>query len=105
MQVFRTLSWMLAPIGISLLLGTDSNAGVMALAVPLVQSVLSLVVSKVWSRPSIRSMKRSRRDTFSRSASVSSGRTRKARQGGNMTKKGEDMIDEPPKFTYVTLTI
>lgn len=22
-----------------------------------------------------------------------------------MTKKGEDMIDEPPKFTYVTLTI
>ncbi|KAG7623972.1 hypothetical protein AtNW77_Chr3g0159021 [Arabidopsis thaliana] len=83
-EVFRTLSWMLAPIGISLLLGTDSNAGVMALAVPLVQSVLSLVVSKVWSRPSIRSMKRSRRDTFSRSASVSSGRTRKARQGGNM---------------------
>ncbi|KAL1211591.1 hypothetical protein V5N11_023597 [Cardamine amara subsp. amara] len=69
-EVFRTLSWMLAPIGISLLLGTDSNAGLMALAVPLVQSVLSLVVNKVWSRPSIRPMKRSRRDSFSRSASV-----------------------------------
>ncbi|KAG7575955.1 hypothetical protein ISN45_Aa03g004060 [Arabidopsis thaliana x Arabidopsis arenosa] len=83
-EVFRTLSWMLAPIGISLLLGTDSNAGLMALAVPLVQSVLSLVVSKVWSRPSFRPMERSRRDSFSRSASVSSARTRKARQGENM---------------------
>ncbi|XP_010485799.1 PREDICTED: uncharacterized protein LOC104764057 [Camelina sativa] len=83
-EVFRTLSWMLAPIGISMLLGTDSNAGLMALAVPFVQSVLSLVVSKVWSRPSIRPMKRSRRDTFSRSGSVGSERRRKAKQGENM---------------------
>lgn len=77
---------MLAPIGISLLLGTDSNAGLMALAVPLVQSVVSLVVSKVWSRPNIGPMKRSRRDTFSKSASI---RTRKARQGENI-KGGVD---------------
>ncbi|XP_010413617.1 PREDICTED: uncharacterized protein LOC104699886 [Camelina sativa] len=83
-ELFRTLSWMLAPIGMSLLLGTDSNAGLMALAVPLVQSVLSLVVSKVWSSPSIRPMKRSRRDTFSRSGSVGSARTRKGKQGENM---------------------
>ncbi|CAN8260483.1 unnamed protein product [Cochlearia groenlandica] len=85
-EVFRTISWMLAPIGISLLLGTDSNAGLMALAVPLVQSVLSLVVDKVLSRPSIsRPMKRSRRETFSR--------RRKARQednigGGSVDKDG-----------------
>ncbi|EOA31227.1 hypothetical protein CARUB_v10014393mg [Capsella rubella] len=83
-EVFRTLSWMLAPIGISLLLGTDSNAGLMALAVPLVQSVLSLVVSKVWSRSSTRPMKRSRRDVFSRFGSVGSARTRKSKQGENM---------------------
>ncbi|XP_010463909.1 PREDICTED: uncharacterized protein LOC104744538 [Camelina sativa] len=83
-EVFRTLSWMLAPIGMSLLLGTDLNAGLMALAVPLVQSVLSLVVSKVWSRSSIRPMRRSRRDTFSRSGSVGSSRTRKSKQGENM---------------------
>ncbi|ESQ49651.1 hypothetical protein EUTSA_v10021319mg [Eutrema salsugineum] len=75
-EVFRTLSWMLAPIGISLLLGTDSNAGLMALAVPLVQSVFSLVVNKALSRPNIRPMKRSRRDTFSR--------PRKVRQEENM---------------------
>ncbi|KAL0900928.1 hypothetical protein Bca101_084889 [Brassica carinata] len=42
LQVLSTLSWMLAPIGLSLLLGTDSKR--MALAVPLVQSMLSLVV-------------------------------------------------------------
>lgn len=71
---------MLAPIGISLLLGTDSNAGLMALAVPLVQSLFSLVVNKVLSRPSIRPVKRSRRDTFSR--------TRKARQEENMNGGG-----------------
>ncbi|CAH2055124.1 unnamed protein product, partial [Thlaspi arvense] len=71
-----SISWMLAPIGISLLLGTDSNAGLMALAVPLVQSVLSLAFSKVLSRPNIRPMERSRRDSFSR--------TRKARQEENM---------------------
>ncbi|CAN7009828.1 uncharacterized protein LOC103859028 [Brassica rapa] len=76
-EVFRTLSWMLAPIGMSLLLGTDSNAGLMALAVPLVQSVMSLVFSKVLSRPSVvRPIERSRRGTFSR--------TRKARQAKNM---------------------
>ncbi|KAF3547970.1 hypothetical protein DY000_02003587 [Brassica cretica] len=73
----RTLSWMLAPIGLSMLLGTDSNAGLMALAVPLVQSVMSLVFSKVLSRPSVvRPVERSRRGTFSR--------TRKARQVKNM---------------------
>ncbi|KAG2316217.1 hypothetical protein Bca4012_067027 [Brassica carinata] len=77
-EVFRTLSWMLAPIGLSLLLGTESNAGLMALAVPLVQSLLSLVFSKVLSRPSVvRPIERSRRrGTFSR--------TRKARQAKNM---------------------
>ena len=68
---------MLAPIGMSMLLGTDSNAGLMALAVPLVQSLLSLVFSKVLSRPSVvRPIERSRRGTFSR--------TRKARQAKNM---------------------
>lgn len=68
---------MLAPIGLSLLLGTESNAGLMALAVPLVQSLLSLVFSKVLSRPSVvRPIERSRRGTFSR--------TRKARQAKNM---------------------
>ncbi|KAJ0249745.1 T6 protein [Hirschfeldia incana] len=84
-EVFRTLSWMLAPIGISLLLGTESNAGLMALAVPLVQSVMSLVFSKVLSRPSVvRPIERSRRRaTFSR--------TRKATNtggGGRVDKEG-----------------
>ncbi|CAN6969054.1 unnamed protein product [Brassica oleracea var. botrytis] len=82
-EVFRTLSWMLAPIGMSLLLGTDSNAGLMALAVPLVQSVMSLVFSKVLSRPSVvRPVERSRRGTFSR--------TRKARQIKNMNGDSVD---------------
>lgn len=84
-EVFRTLSWMLAPIGISLLLGTESDAGLMALAVPIVQSLLSLVFSKVLSRPSVvRPIERSRRrGTFSR--------TRKAKNmggGSSVDKEG-----------------
>ncbi|CAH8388268.1 unnamed protein product [Eruca vesicaria subsp. sativa] len=80
-EVFRSLSWMLAPIGISLILGTDSDAGLMALAVPLVQSLVSLVFSKVLSRPSVgRPIERSR--TFSR--------RRKGRRGGEMDVGGVD---------------
>ncbi|XP_018483063.2 uncharacterized protein LOC108854065 [Raphanus sativus] len=61
-EVFRTLSWMIAPIDLSLILGTDSNAGLMALAVPLVKSLLSVVFSKVLSKPSVvRPIERSRR--------------------------------------------
>ncbi|XP_010524955.1 PREDICTED: uncharacterized protein LOC104802849 [Tarenaya hassleriana] len=79
-EVFRAFSWMLAPIGISLLLGTDSNAGLMALAAPLVQSILSLVIEKAWSRPSIRPMRRTRRRIVPRSATVSYGRSSNTRQ-------------------------
>ncbi|XP_010549642.1 PREDICTED: uncharacterized protein LOC104820758 [Tarenaya hassleriana] len=83
-EVFRAFSWMVAPIGISLLLGTDSNAGLMALAVPLVQSILPLVIDKAWSRPSIRPVRRTRGTTFSRSATVGYTRSSNNRQEENL---------------------
>ncbi|OMO84556.1 hypothetical protein CCACVL1_10765 [Corchorus capsularis] len=46
-KVFRAFGWMLPAIVISLLLGTGPNAFIMALAVPLGQTALSLVFDKV----------------------------------------------------------
>ncbi|XVF06466.1 hypothetical protein REPUB_Repub06bG0050500 [Reevesia pubescens] len=51
-KVFRAFGWILPAIVISLLLGTGPNAFIMALAVPLGQSALSLVFDKVSGRVS-----------------------------------------------------
>lgn len=48
MQVLRAFGWMFPAIAISLLLGTGPNAFIMALAVPLGQTLLSLASEKVW---------------------------------------------------------
>lgn len=51
---------MIPAIGISLLLGTGSNAFFMALAVPLGQTALSLVIDKVWGTTSSKPKPRTR---------------------------------------------
>ncbi|XP_007030326.2 PREDICTED: uncharacterized protein LOC18600027 [Theobroma cacao] len=53
-KVFRAFGWMVPAIAISLLLGSGPNAFIMALAVPLGQSALSLVFDKVSRRTSKR---------------------------------------------------
>ncbi|OMO96045.1 hypothetical protein COLO4_15535 [Corchorus olitorius] len=53
-KVFRAFGWMVPAIVISLLLGTGPNAFIMALAVPLGQTALSLVFDKVSGRTSKR---------------------------------------------------
>ncbi|KAI6684770.1 hypothetical protein NL676_030683 [Syzygium grande] len=47
-KVLRAFGWMFPAIAISLLLGTGPNAFIMALAVPLGQTLLSLASEKVW---------------------------------------------------------
>ncbi|GLT74732.1 hypothetical protein SLA2020_465140 [Shorea laevis] len=51
-KVFKAFTWMLPAIAISLFLGNGPDAFLMALAVPLAQSALSLVFDKVWGRTS-----------------------------------------------------
>ncbi|CAN0903347.1 hypothetical protein LINGRAHAP2_LOCUS22499 [Linum grandiflorum] len=49
-KVISALGWMVPAIAVSMLVGTDQNALVMALAVPLVQTAVSVVVDKLWGR-------------------------------------------------------
>lgn len=66
---------MFPAIAISLLLGTGPNAFLMALAVPLGQSLVSLAVDRVWGSPSNRQKSRprtkSRRKPFTRTTTNS----------------------------------
>ncbi|XP_068664811.1 uncharacterized protein [Aristolochia californica] len=51
-KVLKSFGWMLPPIIISMLLAGGSKAFLMALALPLGQSAISLVIDKVWGKPS-----------------------------------------------------
>ncbi|KAE8731773.1 Heme oxygenase-like, multi-helical isoform 1 [Hibiscus syriacus] len=90
-KVFRAFGWMLPAIAISLLLGTGPNAFIMALAVPLGQSALSLVFDKVSGRTS-KSWKstprrRTKKKQFTRAA-ANNTRTNKGKRESN--KNGEE---------------
>ncbi|GAV86222.1 hypothetical protein CFOL_v3_29655 [Cephalotus follicularis] len=88
-QVFRSLGWMLPAIAISLLLGTGPNAFIMALAVPLGQSALSLAIDKVWGRTSSSSKSRPRTKTKKKPfARAASNVTTEGWQEENMNGKG-----------------
>ncbi|KAK6911294.1 hypothetical protein RJ641_023387 [Dillenia turbinata] len=50
-KVFQAFGWMLPAVFLSMIFGTGSNAFLMALALPLGQSVISLVIDKVWGEP------------------------------------------------------
>ncbi|XP_065854765.1 uncharacterized protein [Euphorbia lathyris] len=74
-KVFRAFGWMVPAIGISLLLRTGTNDFYTAnnfftaLAVPLGQTALSLVIDKVWGSKSQRSKPRGRKRTRTRTRS------------------------------------
>lgn len=69
-QVFRAFGWMLPAIAISMLLGTGPNTLIMAIALPLAQTALSLAIEKVWGRTSTGAEPRyqTKRKPFSRGA-------------------------------------
>lgn len=58
MQVFRSFGWMLPAIISSLLLTSGPKAFLMALAIPLGQSALSLVFQTVWGKPKNKTRRR-----------------------------------------------
>lgn len=60
-KVFRSFGWMLPAIISSLLLTSGPKAFLMALAIPLSQSVLSFVFQTVWGRPKNRTKSRGKR--------------------------------------------
>ncbi|GMI79131.1 hypothetical protein like AT3G04310 [Hibiscus trionum] len=90
-KVFRAFGWMLPAIAMSLLLGTGPNAFIMALAVPLGQSALSLVFNKVSGRTSKRwkstPKRRTKKKQFTRAA-ANNTRTNKGK--GETNKTGEE---------------
>lgn len=86
LQVFRAFGWMIPAIMISLLLGTGPNAIIMALALPLAQTALSLAAETLWGpRPKPKSKKR----PFARST----GRTRVRKEKEIRTQKGKEAGD------------
>ncbi|XVE62696.1 hypothetical protein DITRI_Ditri06bG0140500 [Diplodiscus trichospermus] len=86
-KAFRAFGWMLPAIVISLLLGTGPNAFIMALAVPLGQSALSLVFAKVSGRESKRWKSTSRPKTKKKhfTGATNDVRTNKGKQEANKT--------------------
>ncbi|GAB4835465.1 hypothetical protein Ancab_000373 [Ancistrocladus abbreviatus] len=69
-KVFRSFGWMLPAIIISMLLGTGPNTMIMALVLPLGQSVLSLAIDKLRGSPgySPKPRSRTRKKHFGRTA-------------------------------------
>ncbi|KAF5736691.1 hypothetical protein HS088_TW14G00841 [Tripterygium wilfordii] len=59
-KVFKSFGWMLPPIIISTLLASGPKAFLMALAIPLGQSALSLIFEKLWGRTKGRSKRKAR---------------------------------------------
>lgn len=72
LQIFRAFGWLLPAIGVSMLLGSGPNAFIMALAVPLGQTMISLAFDKVWGwtsdNPKPKARPKTRKKPFSRSA-------------------------------------
>ncbi|KAJ8752206.1 hypothetical protein K2173_003814 [Erythroxylum novogranatense] len=83
LKVVQAFGWILPAVAISLLLGTGPNAFLMALAVPLGQTALSLVVDKVWG--STMSSPKPRRRTKVRKRPVTAKRNERK---GEETKGG-----------------
>ncbi|KAG8380396.1 hypothetical protein BUALT_Bualt06G0011000 [Buddleja alternifolia] len=88
-KVFRAFGWMIPAIIISLLLGTGPNTIVMALALPIAQSALSLAADTFWGRsndiprPKFKSKKR----PFSGARGRARVRKEKEKETGTQTGK------------------
>lgn len=88
MQVLRSFGWMVPAIIISMMLGTGTNTFVMALALPLAQSALSLVFDMLWGwptnnrRPKSKSQKRKRTSAGATSSSTTKEEKEYSSQNG-----------------------
>ncbi|KAF9661102.1 hypothetical protein SADUNF_Sadunf19G0032800 [Salix dunnii] len=91
-RVIKAFGWMIPAVAVSFLLGTDNpNAFLMALAVPLGQTALSLVLDKVWGTTSTNPKRRSRTKTRKKPFARASSKTKKTepRAGEHKTNEGK----------------
>ncbi|KAF8394214.1 hypothetical protein HHK36_020421 [Tetracentron sinense] len=89
--VFRAFGWMLPAIILSMLLGNGPNAFIMALALPLGQSVLSLAINKVWgrTRDSPKPRYRTKKKPFARATSNVETIKEEQQEENSETNKGK----------------
>lgn len=92
MQVFRSFGWFLPAIISSLLLTSGPKAFLMALAIPIGQSALSMLFQTVWGRPKDKTRRRGK----SKSKSQSEGKRKPPRRGG---ASYADVDEEEEEFT------
>lgn len=90
MQVFKAYGYMLPAIIGSLLLATGPKAFLMALAIPLGQSAISLAFAKLWGRESERprTKPRTKRRPVARSPSNFRKQEKEERSGGDRGRSG-----------------
>ncbi|CAA2979351.1 Hypothetical predicted protein [Olea europaea subsp. europaea] len=88
-KVFRAFGWMLPAIIISLLVGTGPNTIIMALALPLAQSTLSLVADTLWGRSGDTSSPKSKGKKWKYSGATSNTRVGKEKRKDPRTRRKE----------------
>lgn len=90
-KVLRAFGWMLPAVIMSAVLGTGTNTIIMALALPLAQSALSLVMDAIWgwSNDGPRSKSKKKKRPYARAASNPGIRTRE----GQNTRNGKGVGD------------
>ncbi|KAB5512071.1 hypothetical protein DKX38_029099 [Salix brachista] len=89
-RVIKAFGWMIPAVAVSFLLGTDNpNAFLMALAVPLGQTALSLVLDKVWGTTSTNPKRRSRTKTRKKPFARASSKTKKTEPKAGEYKTNE----------------
>ncbi|KAL2482105.1 uncharacterized protein Fot_43549 [Forsythia ovata] len=88
-KVFRAFGWILPAIFISLLLGTGPSAIIMALALPLAQSALSLVAGTLWGRSGDTSRPKSKGKKWPYTGATSNTRVGKEKGKNPQTRKKE----------------
>ncbi|KAJ6744285.1 hypothetical protein OIU79_030574 [Salix purpurea] len=89
-KVIKAFGWMIPAVAVSFLLGTDNpNAFLMALAVPLGQTALSLVLDKVWGTTSTNRKRRSRTKTRKKPSARASSKTKKTEPKAGEYKTNE----------------
>ncbi|PIN19970.1 hypothetical protein CDL12_07361 [Handroanthus impetiginosus] len=88
LKVFRAFGWMIPAVIISLLLGTGPDSVVMALALPLAQTALSLAIEALWGRPDEKPRPKSKSKKRPFAGAPRRTRMRKEKDIRNRTGKG-----------------
>ncbi|KAL3523387.1 hypothetical protein ACH5RR_016221 [Cinchona calisaya] len=92
-KVLRAFGWMVPAVVVSMVLGTGTNAFVMALALPLAQSALSVVFDMLWGRSTDRHRPKSRSQKRKRAYAGASSGSRTRQEKEQSSQKGKSFDD------------